>query len=35
MGAAHGKSVAQVTLRWLIQRGVVAIPKSTRPERTR
>ena len=33
VGAAHGKSVAQVTLRWLIQRGVVAIPKSTRPER--
>ena len=29
----HGKSVAQVVLRWLIQRGVVAIPKSIRPER--
>lgn len=24
----HGKSVAQVILRWLVQRGVVAIPKS-------
>lgn len=33
IGHAHGKSVAQVTLRWLTQRGVVVIPKSTRPER--
>jgi diketogulonate reductase-like aldo/keto reductase len=31
--AAHGKSVAQVVLRWLIQRGVVVIPKSVRPDR--
>jgi 2,5-diketo-D-gluconate reductase A len=30
---AHGKSVAQVALRWLIQRDVVVIPKSVRPER--
>ena len=29
----HGKSVAQVVLRWLIQRGVVVIPKSARRER--
>jgi 2,5-diketo-D-gluconate reductase A len=29
----HGKSVAQVVLRWLIQREVVVIPKSVRPER--
>ena len=29
----HGKSVAQVVLRWLIQRVVVVIPKSNRPER--
>ncbi|MGW6906847.1 aldo/keto reductase [Streptomyces sp. NPDC054940] len=33
IGAKHGKSVAQVVLRWLTQRGVVAIPKSVRPER--
>ena len=33
IGAAHGKSVAQVVLRWLIQRGVVVIPKSVRAER--
>lgn len=29
----HGKSVAQVILRWLTQRGVVAIPKSVRKGR--
>jgi 2,5-diketo-D-gluconate reductase A len=29
----HQKSVAQVIVRWLTQRGVVAIPKSVRPER--
>ncbi|HEY3413163.1 MAG TPA: aldo/keto reductase [Armatimonadota bacterium] len=29
----HGKSVAQVILRWLIQREVVVIPKSVRKER--
>lgn len=33
IGQAHGKSVAQVVLRWLIQRGVVAIPKSVRTDR--
>ena len=33
IGAAHGNSVAQVVLRWLIQRGVVVIPKSVRRER--
>ncbi|WP_373741358.1 aldo/keto reductase [Neisseria sp.] len=31
--AKHGKSVAQVMLRWLNQRGVAIIPKSARPER--
>ena len=33
IGNAHGKTVAQVVLRWLIQRDVVAIPKSVRRER--
>lgn len=33
IAAAHGKSVAQVVLRWLIQRGVVVIPKSVTPSR--
>jgi 2,5-diketo-D-gluconate reductase A len=29
----HGKSVGQVVLRWLIQRGIVALAKTVRPER--
>lgn len=33
MAAKYNKSVAQVILRWLTQRGVVAIPKSVRKER--
>lgn len=33
IGAKYGKSVAQVALRYLIQRGVVVIPKSTHVER--
>lgn len=33
IGAKHGKSVGQVILRWLLQRGIVAIPKSVRKER--
>lgn len=32
---AHGRTVAQVVLRWLLQRDVVVIPKSSRPERMR
>ena len=33
IGAAHHKSSAQVILRWLLQRGIVAIPKTTHVER--
>ncbi|MBB2946310.1 2,5-diketo-D-gluconate reductase A [Actinoplanes lutulentus] len=33
IGEGYGKSVAQVVLRWLIQRDIVVIPKSVRPER--
>ena len=33
IGTRYGKTAAQVSLRWLIQRGIVAIPKSTRQER--
>lgn len=35
IGRKYNKSVAQVALRWLIQRGVVIIPKSTHIERMR
>lgn len=34
IGAKYQKTVAQIVLRWLTQRGVVAIPKSVRPERS-
>ena len=30
---AHGKSIAQVGLRWLLQQGVDIIPKTTHLER--
>ena len=33
IGAKYGKSVPQVALRWLLQRGVIIIPKSTHKER--
>ena len=33
IGEKHNKTIAQVILRWLTQRGVVAIPKSVRKER--
>jgi 2,5-diketo-D-gluconate reductase A len=32
---AHGKSPAQVTLRWHIQRGDIVFPKSVTPSRVR
>ncbi len=33
IGRKYGKSVAQVALRWLVQRGVIVIPKSVHIER--
>lgn len=33
IGRAHGKSAAQVTLRWLIQQNVIAIPRTTKESR--
>jgi diketogulonate reductase-like aldo/keto reductase len=35
IAAKYNKSLAQVVLRWLTQRGVVAIPKSVKKERIR
>jgi D-xylose reductase len=35
IAARHGKSPAQVLLRWGVQRGTAVIPKSTRVERLR
>ncbi len=33
IGKAHGKSAAQVSLRWLVQQGIGAIPRTGRVER--
>lgn len=33
IGEKYSKSVAQVTLQWLVQRGIAVIPKSVRKER--
>ncbi|WP_422104348.1 aldo/keto reductase [Winogradskyella sp.] len=33
IGKSHSKSAVQITLRWLVQRGVAAIPKSVNPKR--
>ncbi len=35
IGAKHGKSAAQIILRWLVQQNIIAIPKTVRPERMR
>ena len=33
IGKAHGKTAAQVCLRWLVQQGVAAIPRTSKVER--
>ena len=33
IGSKYGKSIVQIALRWLIQRGVIIIPKSIHIER--
>lgn len=33
IGEKYGKSIAQVVLRWMLQRGIVCIPKSVKKER--
>jgi diketogulonate reductase-like aldo/keto reductase len=35
IGAKYNKSVAQVILRWVVQRGIIALAKSSRKERMR
>lgn len=35
IGSAHGKSAAQVSIRWILQHDVVTIPKSVHAERLR
>jgi 2,5-diketo-D-gluconate reductase B len=33
IGKAHGKTAAQVCLRWLVQQGIIVIPRTSRVER--
>ncbi len=33
IGKAHGRSAAQVCLRWLVQQGIVVIPRTSKSER--
>jgi diketogulonate reductase-like aldo/keto reductase len=33
IGKAHGKSPAQVSLRWLVQQGIIVIPRTSKAER--
>jgi len=35
VGDAHGKTAHQIALRWLVQRGVIAIPRSSNPDHAR
>lgn len=33
IGKAHGKTAAQISLRYLVQQGIVVIPRTSKPER--
>ncbi|HVT56124.1 MAG TPA: aldo/keto reductase, partial [Xanthobacteraceae bacterium] len=33
IGARHKKSAAQISLRYLVQQGIIAIPRTSKPER--
>nr|WP_295107830.1 aldo/keto reductase [uncultured Caulobacter sp.] len=33
IGKAHGKTPGQVTLRWIVQQGIIAIPRTSNPAR--
>ena len=33
IGRAHGKTPGQITLRWIIQQGIIAIPRTSNPKR--
>ena len=33
IGKQHGRSASQVALRWLVQNGILPIPRSSKPER--
>ena len=33
VGKKYGKTVAQVIIRWLVERGIVVLAKSSKPER--
>ena len=33
IGKQHGKSASQIALRWLVQHGILPIPRSSKPER--
>lgn len=35
LGQKYGKNPVQITLRWILQRGIVAIPKSAQKQRIR
>jgi diketogulonate reductase-like aldo/keto reductase len=35
VAAAHGATPAQVLIRWSLDKGVITIPKSTKPARVR